>query len=56
MITFLKDRSGNFGIMYALLMVPMMLAAGLVVDHTQATRMKSELQAALDAAAVFTHP
>lgn len=54
MVSFLKDRSGNFGIMFGLLMVPIMLAAGVVVDYTQATRMKSALQAALDAAALAT--
>ncbi|RWX75512.1 pilus assembly protein [Neorhizobium lilium] len=49
---FLKERGGNFGIMTALLLVPLCGAAGLVIDFGRALSVKSELQAAADAAAV----
>ncbi|HWU65175.1 MAG TPA: pilus assembly protein [Ensifer sp.] len=49
---FLNDRSGNFGIMTALLIVPIIGVAGLAVDFTNALTVKSKLQGAGDAAAL----
>jgi len=47
-----QDSSGNFGIISALLMVPLIGAAGLAIDVTSAMTAKATLQAAADAAAV----
>ncbi|MCD2173910.1 TadE/TadG family type IV pilus assembly protein [Rhizobium sp. C4] len=49
---FLSDRSGNFGMMTALLIVPLIGVAGLAVDLTNAMTVKSKLQGAGDAAAL----
>ncbi|MBW9056257.1 pilus assembly protein [Rhizobium mesosinicum] len=49
---FLSDRSGNFGIMTALLMVPLVGTAGLALDYAHALSLRTELYAAADAAAV----
>jgi Putative Flp pilus-assembly TadE/G-like len=49
---FLSDRSGNFGIMTALLMVPLVGAAGLALDYSHALSLRTQLYAAADAAAV----
>lgn len=46
------DRSGNFGIISALLMVPLIGAAGFAIDVTNAMTAKTALQAAADAAAI----
>ena len=50
--TFIRDRTGNFGIISALLMGPLIVAAGLAIDLTNAMTAKATLQAAADAAAV----
>lgn len=47
-----RDRSGNFGIMTALLAVPLIAAAGLAVDFSNALFIKTDLQDAADAAAL----
>ncbi|MBY5766147.1 hypothetical protein HFO06_24060 [Rhizobium leguminosarum] len=49
---FISDRSGNFGIMTALLMVPLAGAAGMAVDFAHALSLRTQLYAAADAAAV----
>jgi Flp pilus assembly protein TadG len=49
---FLSDRSGNFGIMTALLMVPLVGTAGLALDYAHALSLRTQLYAAADAAAV----
>lgn len=48
----LKDSRGNFGIMSALLMVPLVGVAGLSIDFSNALTAKNELQSAADAAAL----
>jgi hypothetical protein len=48
----LSDRSGNFGMMTALLLIPIIGVAGLAVDVTNALTVKSKLQGAGDAAAL----
>ncbi|WP_117191255.1 TadE/TadG family type IV pilus assembly protein [Rhizobium terrae] len=47
-----EERLGNFGIMTALLMVPVMGAAGMAVDFGRALSLRTELVGAADAAAV----
>ena len=49
---FLKDRSGNFGILAALLLVPVIGAAGLALDYSNALSIKTKIQGAADAAAL----
>ena len=40
----IKDRSGNFGIMTALLATPLIVASGMAVDYTNATSERINLQ------------
>lgn len=47
-----KNRSGNFGMMAALLLVPVIGAAGLALDYTNALSIKTQIQGAADAAAL----
>lgn len=47
-----KDRSGNFGLISALIMLPLLGIVGLGVDIVRALNVKVELQAAADAAAI----
>ncbi len=49
---FLASRSGNFGMMTALLLVPLIGVAGLAIDISNALVVRSTLQAAADAAAI----
>ncbi|TCU11838.1 putative Flp pilus-assembly TadE/G-like protein [Rhizobium sullae] len=46
------DRSGNFGIMTALLAVPLLGSAGMAIDFAHALSLRTQLYAAADAAAV----
>ena len=52
MLRFLKNRSGNFGILAALMLVPVIGAAGLALDYTNALSVKGRIQGAADAAAL----
>jgi Flp pilus assembly protein TadG len=49
---FFRDRSGNFGIMSALLLVPLIGVAGLAIDLTDALSVQHQLQGAADSAAL----
>lgn len=49
---FWKDRGGNFGIMTALVMVPLIGIAGVALDFSRALNVKAQLAGAADAAAV----
>ena len=49
---FLNDRSGNFGIMSALLVVPLLGIAGVAIDVAEALSRKTQLQDAADSAAL----
>ncbi|AZN71195.1 TadE/TadG family protein [Georhizobium profundi] len=49
---FATNRSGNFAIMFGLAMVPIVGAVALAVDYTAASRQRSELHNAADAAAL----
>jgi hypothetical protein len=48
----LKDKSGNFGILGAVAIVPILGMAGMAIDFTRAMQLRSELQNAADAAVV----
>lgn len=50
MRNFWKEKSGNFGILTALMIVPIFGAAGVALDVTQAMAVKEDLQQAADAA------
>jgi Flp pilus assembly protein TadG len=47
-----RDRGGNFGIMTALLMVPLSIAAGLAVDYSTSMNEQGHLQEIADGAAL----
>ncbi|WP_208758234.1 TadE/TadG family type IV pilus assembly protein [Rhizobium glycinendophyticum] len=49
---FLQDRRGNFGMMTALLMVPLIGVAGFALDVSDALLARNSLQASADAAAL----
>jgi len=46
------DKSGNFGLTFGILAVPVMLAGGLAVDYVGLSMEKAELQNAADSAAL----
>ena len=50
--SFLADRSGNFGVLTAILMVPLIGSAGMAIDFAHALSLRTQLYAAADAAAV----
>ncbi|MGK9055409.1 TadE/TadG family type IV pilus assembly protein [Neorhizobium petrolearium] len=52
LLKFLNDRSGNFGIMSAIVLVPLIGVAGLAIDVTDALSVRNRLQGAADAAAL----
>lgn len=49
-IRFAANRSGNVAFTFALCLVPLLAAVGTAIDYATATQMRTELQAALDAA------
>ena len=52
--SFGRNRRGNVAVISALAALPMVAAAGCVVDYTTATTIKTKLQAAADAASLAT--
>ncbi|UIK07317.1 TadE/TadG family type IV pilus assembly protein [Neorhizobium galegae] len=52
MTRFWKDRGGNFGVMTAFLLVPLIGTAGMALDFGHALTVKQQLVGAADAAAV----
>src|SRR5437773_5088547 len=48
----MRQTSGNVSIMFALAIVPLILAAGAAVDYVRASRAQTALQAAVDGAAL----
>lgn len=50
---FLSEKDGNFGMMTALLMVPLIAVAGLGLDYTSAVLKKEDLQHAADSAVLL---
>lgn len=49
---FRKDTSGNFAMMFAISLFPLMMAAGIALDYTQASRDKGDVQNAIDIATI----
>lgn len=49
---FIRDRRGNFGMMTAILLVPVIGTAGLAIDISNALMVRGTLQAAADSAAI----
>ncbi|WP_426437940.1 TadE/TadG family type IV pilus assembly protein [Bradyrhizobium genosp. P] len=49
---FRSDRSGNVAIIFALLLLPMVVAVGCAVDYSRANQIRTKLQSAADAASV----
>ena len=49
---FISDTTGNFALVAAILTVPIVLAVGLAVDYASITTVRSDLQSALDSAAL----
>ncbi len=47
-----RSESGNFGMMAAIAMVPLVMAAGVAIDFSSISNRHAELQNALDAAAI----
>ncbi|MBP0439269.1 pilus assembly protein [Tianweitania sediminis] len=52
LLSFRSDRGGNFAILSAVLVVPLAISAGVMIDLSTISRTKTELQNALDAAAL----
>jgi Flp pilus assembly protein TadG len=50
--SFLTARDGNVAILFGLLSIPLMTVVGLAVDYGRATAIRSDLQAAADAASI----
>lgn len=48
----LPDRSGNFGLIFALILAPLVMAMGVALDLGYALTIKTEIQSAADSAAV----
>lgn len=51
-LSFIRDTSGNFGLTFGILAVPVILAGGLAVDYVGLSVERSALQNAVDAAAL----
>ena len=49
---FKSDLRGNVAMMFGLAAVPLMLGAGIAVDYARSTQSETQLQAAIDAAAL----
>ena len=49
---FLSDRSGNFGVVAAVLTIPLMLSVGLAVDYSMWSTQHTKLQQIADSAAL----
>jgi Flp pilus assembly protein TadG len=47
-----RDKSGNVAMIFAIVCIPVVSAAGCAIDYSMATRMKAKLQSAADAASV----
>ncbi len=53
-LQFLRNRKANVAVIFALAMVPTIYLLGMTLDYTQAVRKRSQLNAAIDAAAIAT--
>jgi Flp pilus assembly protein TadG len=54
LLSFRLNRRGNVAVITALAMLPMVAAVGCVIDYTTASMIKTQLQAAADAASLAT--
>ncbi len=52
LLNFRADRSGNVAILFGILAVPLFAAAGMALDYAFAVRERTDLQNAVDAAAI----
>ncbi|GLS34256.1 Flp pilus assembly protein TadG [Mesorhizobium albiziae] len=52
--TFLRDQRGNFAMMFAIAMAPLLGCLALAIDYTEMTRQKQATLNALDAAGIAT--
>lgn len=52
LLSFIKDRSGNFAILSAGLAVPLLISVGMAMDYSQVMNQKTIFMGAADAAAV----
>jgi len=52
LMRFFGDTRGNIAVIFAIACVPLLTGVGCAIDYALATRMKSKMQAAADAAAV----
>jgi hypothetical protein len=50
--TFLKSTSGNFSTMFAIACIPLFVAAGVALDYSRLSQQRTQLQNAVDAAAL----
>jgi len=50
LVGFASDRGGNFGIIAALLAVPLVLSVGVAIDYSTISSKKADLQNAIDSA------
>jgi len=49
---FRRDKSGNIAVIFAIALLPVLTAVGSAIDYSLATKMRSKLQSAADAASV----
>jgi Flp pilus assembly protein TadG len=49
---FRSDRSGNFGIIFALSVMPIIMAIGMAIDYSVASNFKTKLNSTLDSTAI----
>ncbi|MBY0611895.1 MAG: hypothetical protein K2P80_06890 [Beijerinckiaceae bacterium] len=52
-VNFLKAREGNVGMMFAMSVLPILLAVTLAIDFTRASDEKAKMDAAIDAAVLY---
>ena len=50
---FARSKGGNVALIFAVTLIPMLAATGMVVDYTRAAKAKQQLQDALDSTALF---
>jgi Flp pilus assembly protein TadG len=48
-----RAKGGNIALIFAVTLIPMLAATGMVVDYTRAAKARSQLQDALDSTALF---
>ena len=51
-VRFARNEAGNFAVMFSLAMIPLVAVAGLAVDYSRTSDMRSKIQSAADGAAM----